>query len=91
MSKPNKCRTKLFVHFFLIWVLFSFEIFLGYDNKTKKVGRIVLLGMIQIIFEQNLSPIDWKLKALRKILKIKKNNNNFINIENFKTLSRIKM
>ena len=52
--------------FFLIWVLFSFEINLGYflnDNENKKSGRIFLLGMIQTIFDQNLSPIDWKMKT----------------------------
>ena len=32
--------------------------FFANDNENKKSGRIVLLGMIQTIFDQNLSPID---------------------------------
>ena len=52
------------VIFILIWVFFSFEknvghfwifFFFGNDNENKKSGRIVLLGMIQSIFDQNLS------------------------------------
>ena len=43
--------------------------FFGNDNENKKYGRMALLGMIQTVFDQNLNPIDWKLKALRKIKK----------------------
>ena len=55
-------------YFFLIWVLFSseknvehfyiFSFSFENDNENKKSGRIVLLGMIQTMFDQNMSPID---------------------------------
>ena len=35
--------------------------------SVQAMKRGYLLGMPQTIFEQNLSPIDWKMKALRKI------------------------
>ena len=53
--------------FFLIWVLFSLEKNVGHflifsfsfeNDNEKKSGRIVLLGMIQTMFDQNMSPID---------------------------------
>ena len=36
----------------------AFLNFLETISKMKKSGRIVLLGMIQTMFDQNMSPID---------------------------------
>ena len=92
ISKLNKCITKLYVKFLiffgLIWVLFSsekknvghffiFSFSFGNDNENKKSGRIVLLGMMQTMFNQNES--SWlknkgpayNFKKLKKYQKLK--------------------
>ena len=66
----------------------AFLFLFGNDNENKKSERATLLSMMQTIFDQNFSPVEWKMKALRKLSEISEIQKIAINIENFKILSR---